>query len=193
MIKLRASWLGVRMMVVLAIAGQIACSETEVTTEPVPDDKGDLTLLITGDDISHTITGKAVGTAIGSGGHTEWVLFLWRGDLLYYTYQFDVLDLFRSNLDRPEPGTYTMAAHSEGEPADEVFAGRYVFSFVISYGVFHIETGTLTIDTSSEEEIAGSFEMMALLDEGISSEVRADTAFVSGTFRAVPGVIPVLN
>jgi hypothetical protein len=35
--------------------------------------------------------------------------------------------------------------------------------------------------------------MMALLDELHSSEVLADTAFVSGTFRAVPGVIPVIN
>jgi hypothetical protein len=67
----------------LAIVGQIACGGTEVTTEPVAEDRGDLTLLITGDDISHTITGKAVfGTATGGGGHDEWVLFLWRGDLL---------------------------------------------------------------------------------------------------------------
>lgn len=190
----KTAWWGLRIAALLAIAGQVACAEPEVTTEPVADDKGDLTLLITGDDISHTINGKAVfGTASGSNGHTEWVLFLWRGDMLYYTYQFDVLDLFRDDLYVPEPGTYDMAAHSEGEPSDEDFAGRYVFSFAISYGVFHVESGTLTIDASSDQEISGSFEMMALRDEANSSEVRADTAFVTGTFRAVPGVIPVLN
>jgi hypothetical protein len=86
-----------------------------------------------------------------------------------------------------------MTARSDSTATDEDFAGRYVFSFVISYGVFHVESGTLTINTSSEQEISGSFEMMALIDETRSSEVYADTAMVHGTFRAVAGVIPVLN
>ena len=194
MIDTKTNGWGVRVGVLLAIVGQIACGETETTTEPIPEDKGDLTLLVSGDDISHTLNGKAMfGTSRGSSGHDEWVLFLWRGDRLYYSNQFDILELFRANLDRPEPGTYTMAAFSDGAPADEEFVGTYVFSFAISYGVFHVESGTLTIETSSDQEISGSFEMTAVLDAGNSSEVSADTATVSGTFRAVPGVIPVLN
>lgn len=194
MINPRAGLWGIRLMALLATTALVACGEAEVVTEPIPEDNGDLTLLISGEDITHTITGKAVfGTASGGDGHPEWVLFLWRGDLLYYAYQFDVLDLFRGDLFPPEPGTYEMAPYSAGPPPDEEFAGRYVFSFAISYGVFLVESGTLTIDAASDEEISGSFEMMALRDELNSSEVRADTAFVSGTFRAVPGVIPVVN
>ena len=194
MIDTRTNGWGVRVGVLLAIVGQIACGETENTTEPILEDKGDLTLLVSGDDISHTLTGKAVfGTARTSSGADEWVLFLWRGDQLRYQSQFDVLDMFRASLDRPEPGTYTMAAFSDGARADQEFAGRYIFSFGISYGVFHVESGTLTIETSSDQEISGSFEMTAVIDERFSTEVSADTAMVSGTFRAAPGVIPILN
>ncbi len=190
----KAGLWGVRVVVLLAIVGQIACGETDVPTDPVPEDRGDLTLLISGGDISHTLTGNAVfGTAPKGNGETDWVLFLWRGARLFYTYQFDVVDLFRASLERPDPGTYTLAAHSEGPPADDAFAGRYVYSFVISYGVFHIESGTLTIDSSSDQEIAGSFELNAVLDESRSTDVPTQTATLSGTFRAVPGDIPTVN
>jgi len=172
----------------------LACGGTETTTEPEPDDRGDLTLLVGGDDIAHTLTGNAVfGTASGEGGRTEWVLFLWRGERLYYTYQFDVVDLFRTSLERPGTGTYDVAPFSGGVPAEDEFAGRYVFSFVVSYGVFNVESGTLTIDNSSDEEISGSFELTAVLDEAQSTEVSAVTATLSGTFRAVSGEIPVVN
>ena len=194
MIDTRTNEWGVKVAVLLAIVGQMACGETETGPEPRSEDKGDLTLLVSGEDISHTLNGKAVfGTAAVGGGRLEWVLFLWRGDRLQFTSQFDVLDLFRASLDRPEPGTYTMAAYSDSVTADEEFAGRYIFSFGISYGVFHVESGTLTIEASSDQEISGSFEMMALLDAGNSNEVMADTATVRGTFRAVPGEIPILN
>ena len=185
MVDQRASWWCSRPLVLLATTVLVACGETVFV--------GELFRFGRCQGKRQPGTVRSHATAAGAGGHLEWVLFLWRGELLYYTYQFDVLDLFRVSMSLPDPGIYDMVSHSDSTRADDEFTGRYVFSFAISYGVFHVESGTLTIDASSDEEISGSFEMTAVLDEANSSDVRADTAMVSGTFRAVPGVIPVVN
>lgn len=163
---------------------QIGCSDIEVTG-PGPEDLGYHEALVSGDDIGTTLSGNAIfGVQANSG---EWVIFLWIGDI--YGQAFNVTTFFRESSERPEPGTYTIFNTDDGAPTVDDFLAAYVFAQTLSLGAFNSVSGTLTITESSNTEVVGTFEFDAVLDPA-SVNVTAQTAAVSGSFRAVPGVIP---
>jgi len=172
-------------MMVLGLLGlQAACSESN-ENGTTPPDMGYHEASVSGDNIGMTISGNAIfGVQQNS---DEWVVFLWRGDI--YGQSFNVTMLFRENAARPEPGTYTIFDTEEGAPTADDFLAAYLFAQTSSFGAFNSVSGTFTITASSSEEVTGTFQFDAVLDPS-SLNVTAQTAAVSGSFRAVPGNIP---
>ena len=178
----------VRAATVVTAMGLLACGET--TSDPVPEDRGFYNAQVSGEGIGATISGNAVfGTVENTSGVIEWTLFLWRGDHFTIFNQFNVITLFRENLDRPEPGTYALNDVASDSLTADDFVAAYALSFAAAYGVFFTGSGTLTVETSTAEEISGSFQLTGVLDESLSIDIVAPTATVTGTFRAVPGTI----
>ncbi len=180
---------GVGAATVAMTLGPLACGET--TSEPGPEDRGTFNAQVSGEGIGATISGNAVfGTAVNS-GVTEWTLFLWRGDAFTIFNQFNIISMFRENLERPEAGSYALNDVASGTVTADDFVAAYALSFGAAYGVFFTGSGTLTVETSTAEEITGSFQLSGALDESRSLDIAAPTATVTGTFRAVPGPILV--
>jgi hypothetical protein len=170
--------------------GLLACGETTSEPDPEPEDRGFYNAQVSGDGIGATISGSAVfGTAVNTSGVTEWTLFLWKGDAFTIFNQFNVITMFRENLDRPPPGSYVLNDVASDSLTADDFVAAYAVSFGAAYGVFFTGSGTLTVETSTAVEITGSFQLTGALDESRSIDIVAPTAQVTGTFRAVPGTI----
>ncbi len=169
--------------------GLAACSSIEVTTPPPPEDQGSYNAVVSGGDLNVSLTGNAIfGVQTNLDGINEFVLFLSTGQVPSST--FDVITMFREETTLPEPDTYTIYDTEQGAPLPEDFLAAYVFSDQTSFGAFLTGSGTLTIQASSDEEITGTFEFVGVLDENSALGVFTDSVSVSGSFEAVPGIIP---
>ena len=169
----------------LGIAG---CSSIETVGGPAPGNSGSYSASVSGDDINANISGNAIfGLQENNLGGTEWVVFMWTG--VINSNAFDVITIFRENIDLPAPGTYQIGDVEQGAPSVDDFLGGYVFAGSTAFGAFLSTSGTITITASSSEEVTGTFEFTGTLDES-SFGVTAPTATLSGSFTAVPGIIP---
>ncbi|MBE0591316.1 MAG: hypothetical protein IH616_02810 [Gemmatimonadales bacterium] len=174
------------------MAGLVGCGDTGPDPAPGPSNDGAFSATVVGEGLGAIVSGKAMfGTATNSSNVTEWTLFLYSGDVLRPNFRFNVVTLLRRALSRPEAGTYSLGDFATGAPTPEDFVAAYVFSFATSYGVFLTGAGTLTVDTSTADEIVGTFALTGVRDPSLSIFVDADTVEVSGSFRAVPGSIPL--
>ncbi len=165
----------------------VACSSSEGTFIP-PLGQGSCAASVVGEGISENVAGSAVfGYQTGAEGLTQWVFFLWDGN--YYGDSFDIITLFRTNLTIPAPGTYEIQDASEDPETENDFLAGWVFSSPSAFATFLSVTGTITITSSSDEQVSGTFEFSGAQREGAFG-VTADSVMVSGSFTAVPGDVP---
>lgn len=168
--------------------GVASCSSIETVGGPPPEDMGSYTASVVGDDINANISGNAIfGLQENNLGGSEWVVFMWTG--VINSNAFDVITIFRENLEIPAPGTYEIHDVEQGAAGIDDFLAGYVFAGSTAFAAFLSTSGTITITSSSDEEVRGTFEFTGALDDA-SFGVTAETATLSGSFTAVPGIIP---
>ncbi len=181
----KSSWTGA--VSIALVMGFAACASIETTIAPLPPNQGSYSASIVGGDLGANLTGNAMfGYQTNSSGITEFVIFLWSGNVPGTN--FDIVTLFRENLDLPLPGTYVIE-NADGGGQQEGFLAAYVFSGATAFGAFLSVSGTLTIAVSSTDSIEGTFDFAGSLDPA-SIGVNTDSVTVSGSFTAVPGQIP---
>lgn len=179
----------VGLLLVASLGGVVACKSTFEFTGPDPVEIGSFTATVVGEDLNVNLSGNAVFGIQETGPVNEWVVFLWNGQVPGTS--FNVVRMFRENLDQPGPDGYSIYSVEDGSPTIDDFLAAYAFSGTAASGAFLSISGNLTITTSTPEEVTGTFEFIGILDPG-SFGLTTDSVTVSGSFTAEAGLIPVL-
>jgi len=170
-------------LAVCAVAAAVAACGGETSAPP---DQGSFQATVSG-DLSLNLSGTAVfgtqgpdfegfGIALVSGvvgqNNSDYIL------------------MARDNTARPAAGEYEIVdVNCTGCTADD-FSAVYLHQLTLfDIGVYTSLSGTLTIESSSAEQMTGSFTLTATAFV-ISGDVTAEDVSLQGTFRAVPGAIP---
>jgi hypothetical protein len=164
----------------LLFGGISACGEG---TGPAV--QGSFSATLSGDRTG-TLSGTAVFGVESVGGSTGFVIGLERGSVA--SLDVDVILFGRFNTQRPTAGTYNVvvAGCQTCDPND--FDAGYVFQRPNGdSGFFGSESGTITVNTSTADTVAGSstFTVTELGQGG-------GTVTIQLSFTAVPGDAPVV-
>lgn len=163
-----------RVLLVLGLGVAVAaCGDDDDPAGPSPV-VAEYTLEITG-ALTETATGPAYfGADVGEGGEAVWILAMGQDTSRH------VVLAGKQGSARPGAGSYAIV-----DPSGTT-AGWTLLHLVSAgedlLGMYVAESGTITIQASSADEVRGTltFEAVELLGES------TDTIRVSGTFRAVP-------
>lgn len=167
-------------LTVMAVAMVAACGGS--TTEPGP--QGSFQASVTG-DLTLSLSGEAV---FGTQEESGFIIAMEQGTVGGSSADFVMIG--RDSPDRPAPGTYEIVSGTCTTCTSEDFAGLYLHQItVLDLGLYWSLTGSFTIDTSTEERVAGSFSFTATF-RILLGDVTAEDVVLEGTFSAVPGTIP---
>ncbi len=171
----------------ISVAYTACASSSYSSTEPTERGDYSATVIMATDTLQ--LSGNAIySTTQNTAGQILFVFYLWTGDVNGTIY--NVVWFQRENLEIPEPGSYAIADVGAGAIPLDDFSALYAFADAAAAATFHSVEGTLTIDTSEFQEIAGAFELIGAFDENSHhSGTVGDTVQVNGTFRAAPGTI----
>lgn len=94
--------------------------------------------------------------------------------------------MFKSGSELPAPGSYDIGQYAIGDdmPPD-VFGGAYCSGDVSDYSSYHMTSGTLTINESSDLKISGEIDMSGHYAE-LADEDTSRTVSITGEFIATP-------
>lgn len=163
-----------------------ACGDPDDGTGPTPEDHGSFTATIREEGANTQIGGNAVfTTSTDNSGGIHFAIFLWRGNIAGTSY--DIVTLYRDNLDAPAAGTYTIFDAAAAAPTEDDFRAEYSYAGSAIFATYLSVSGVFTVEAATAEEIRGSFTFGADLDESVSVGAPNASLEVTGSFRAVPG------
>ncbi len=167
-------------LTVIAAATVAACGGG--TTEPGP--QGSFQASVTG-DLSLSLGGTAVFGQQEGGG---FVIAMEQGTVGGSSAELVMIG--RDNPARPAAGTYEIVSGTCTTCTADDFSGLYLHQVTaLDLGFYVSVSGSFTIDTSTDERVAGSFDFSAS-SFILSGDVTATDVSLQGTFSAVPGTIP---
>ncbi len=167
-------------LTVMAVAMVAACGGEPTAPRP----QGSFQASVTG-DLSLSLSGEAV---FGTQEESGFIIAMERGNV--GGSNADLVMIGRDSPDRPAPGTYDIVDAACGSCTAEDFSGLYLHQLtVLDLGLYLSGSGTLIIDTSTDDRVTGSFSFTATAFI-LSGDVTAEDVALEGTFAAVPGTIP---
>lgn len=86
---------------------------------------------------------------------------------------------------RPSTGTYSFASGSSGVQSSQFVGFLYEdFTNIQSSPFYVIESGTLTLNTSTDEKVAGSIEATGTSFTFVNGSLEQETVTITGSFTA---------
>lgn len=186
------------LLITINLAGFISCSDN--TTDPELEENlsgpGEVTLEITG-DFETEKKGTAMFWGAGESSFdndygSSWQILTSDESSNPFTFRLDFIFIYPDELvSRPEPGTYPIGEASFGDAESPVFSAVYVnveeSSSFLSFGAEmcgveeeYSHTGEMVIESSTAENVTGSFEFEAYFCSGGNT----DTVTINGEFTA---------
>lgn len=177
----------------LGVVTLVATSVLLASCDGTGPDDSFFTVTITG-DTTLSFEGEALFGVSTTDGRDHWVLFFNRG--LFGGLDFDAVAVGRNESTTPiGVGVYTIEDATRDAPDGEDIEGIYSLrrSSDGSFGYYGSESGTLTISSATADQIQGEFNFSAEFVMAVASFGSVRNITVSGSFTAVPGMVPSLN
>jgi hypothetical protein len=171
-----------RLALPAAVAAVAACSGSSTD----PPDQGSFQATVSG-DLSLSLTGTA---QFGTEGQDfeGFGIALVSGQVGQNNSDFVMIA--RDNTTRPAAGEYEIVDVNCTDCTADDFSGIYLHQVTLfDLGLYVSVSGTLTIETSTAEQMTGSFSL-TVTEFILSGDVTAEDLSLQGSFRAVPGTIP---